>query len=90
MSVGPILVALFFGGLGYAAGLVFFRALRLNLDLYLSSATGRAAAFHLIRLAAAAGFFASAAVAGAAPALTALLGFLAARGVSVRGGGAAS
>jgi hypothetical protein len=84
MSVALMWVALFFGGLGYAAGVVFFRGLRLNLDLYLSSATGRAAAFHLLRLVAAAGFFASAAMAGAAPALAALLGFLAARGASVR------
>jgi hypothetical protein len=84
MSVGAILVAILFGGLGYAAGLGFFGALRLNLDLYLSRAPGRAVAFHLLRLAAAVGFFASAAAAGAAPALTALLGFLAARETSVR------
>jgi N-ATPase, AtpR subunit len=85
MTAPAMVIAALFAIAGFAFGRAYFAALRRTADLLAGSATRLLpAAWTLARLAAAIVFLGGAAKIGALPLLTALAGFLAARGLALR------
>ena len=85
MTAAAILHPVLFAGLGFAAGVAFFRALERNLALYLEGGRVWPAALHALRLVLVGTLLWAVAQAGAGALLSGLGGFLAARHLAVRG-----